>query len=322
MNNLEKNINDFHLIIFSNSPGEISSWVLPVIKTFKQKCPDSCITVFLTPCDYATGNEYDLLYKNKLVDSVYLPNETMRYVFFKKKFIASSNRGAILFLGGDPLYPQLFSIRLPFPVYGYTEQRKKLDFFYKKTFFKHIDGDLMSASIASKTFVKKEIYKKYSLEVNKYCLFMPGSRPKHFHLFMPLIVDTIKLIQAEDQDFKALISISPFISENDLAIVKTTFDYKNIFFIRGDSLELMSISRMMISLPGTNTAEAMYMNLPTLMVLPLNNPEQFVFDGLLQLFFKIPFLGSFLRYCLIKIFLIKKPLLALPNIIAKKTDYS
>ena len=59
-------------------------------------------------------------------------------------------------------------------------------------------------------------------------------------------------------------------------------------------------------------------DLPLLMVLPLNNPEQFVFDGLAQLIFKIPVIGPFLRFILIKILLIKKPLLALPNIMAKK----
>ena len=38
MSSSEKIINDtFHLVIFSNSPGEISSWVLPIVKTFKKK---------------------------------------------------------------------------------------------------------------------------------------------------------------------------------------------------------------------------------------------------------------------------------------------
>ena len=61
----------------------------------------------------------------------------------------------------------------------------------------------------------------------------------------------------------------------------------------------------MVSLPGTNTAEAFYMSLPVLMVLPLNHPEKFVFDGLFQLLFKIPLLGRFLRRFLVRLMLLK-----------------
>ena len=318
MKNSEKIINEFHLIIFSNSPGEISSWVIPLAKSFKYIHPSCFISVLLTPCDYATGNEAQHLTEHDCIDEVYLPKQTMSFVFFKKKFNTDKTKGAILYLGGDPMYPQLLSLRLPFPVYGYTEHKKKLGFLYKKTFFKHIDGDLMSSSIAKRTFSRENILSKYHLKDAPYCLFMPGSRPKHFHLFIPLILESIRLIQNEDSSFQALISVSPFITDNDVTRISSKYDLSNVHLIRGDSLELMAISRLMISLPGTNTAQAMYMNLPTLMVLPLNNPEQFVFDGLFQLIFKLPLIGSFLRFLLIKILLIKKPFLALPNLIAKK----
>ena len=319
MSSSEKILNDtFHLVIFSNSPGEISSWVLPIVKTFKKNQAYSFITVLLTPCDYSTGNEFSLLNDNKHIDQVFSPKDTMDFVLFKKKFETLYSRGAILYLGGDSLYPQLFSLRLPYSVYGYTEHKKKLGFLYKKTFFKHIDGDLMSSAISHKTFVKSNILKKYKLTNKEYCLFMPGSRPKHFHLFIPLICDTVKLIKQENPNFNVIISVSPFITQHDLDQVQLKYDFTDIHLIKGDSLELMKLSKLMISLPGTNTAQAMYMNLPLLMVLPLNNTEQFVFDGLAQLLFKLPLIGPFLRYILIKILLIKKPLLALPNIMAKK----
>ena len=55
----------------------------------------------------------------------------------------------------------------------------------------------MSSAISHKTFVKNNIL-KYKLIDKDYCLFMPGSRPKHFHLFIPFICSTIKLIKKEN----------------------------------------------------------------------------------------------------------------------------
>lgn len=318
MNDLKTNTSDFHLIIFTNSPGEISSWVIPFVSTFKSIYSQSFVTVMLTPCDYASGNEFDLLQSNALVDEVYSPKDTMTFVFFRKKFFVNSKKGAIVFLGGEPLYAQLFSFRVPYSLYGYTQRKQKLGLFYKKTFFKHIDGDLMSAGILNRQFEKVAIFKKYKLEKKPYCLFMPGSRPQHFKLFLPLIFSTIKLIREYDPSFEAIISLSSFITHSDFDMLNLNTNQKGIHIIRGDSLELMAISRLMVTIPGTNTAQAMYMRLPMLVALPLNNPEIFVVDGILQHIFKIPFIGSFIRKQLVSVYLKKNPYLSLPNIIANK----
>ena len=81
MKNSITSTNSFHLIIFTNSPGEISSWVLPVVTQFKKCAKTAFITILLTPCDYATGNEYQLLLNHDAIDEVYQPKDTKKFLF-------------------------------------------------------------------------------------------------------------------------------------------------------------------------------------------------------------------------------------------------
>ena len=50
------------------------------------------------------------------------------------------------------MYPQLLKIRYRFPLYGYSEHKGSLGFLYKKTFNKHLCGDLMMAKFADRHF--------------------------------------------------------------------------------------------------------------------------------------------------------------------------
>jgi len=80
----------------------------------------------------------------------------------------------------------------------------------------------------------------------------------------------------------------------------------------------MTIASCMVSLPGTNTAEAMYMHLPMATVLPLNRPDLLTLDGLLGLIGSLPLLGGFIKR-LALIYLRKKiRFVSLPNRIADK----
>ena len=51
---------DFHLVIQTNSPGELSAWVQPLVASFKERCPYGYVTLCLVPCQYASGYEYNV----------------------------------------------------------------------------------------------------------------------------------------------------------------------------------------------------------------------------------------------------------------------
>ena len=309
------------MIIFSNSPGEISSWVIPVVERFKLMHSDCHISICLTPCDYATGREYDILNQHSAIDHVYNSKETMSLCFFRKSLSIIAKKGAILYLGGDPMYPQLLKIRYRFPLYGYSEHKGSLGFLYKKTFNKHLCGDLMMAKFADRHFDRQSILSRYALPDQPYCLIMPGSRYQHFSLFYPIIYKTCQLIQESYPDFAVIICISSFITKQEFNHIQSMLSSSSNIYIfqEADSLELMFISRLMVSLPGTNTAEAFYMALPMLTIVPLNHPEVLIFDGISQLIFKIPVIGQLLRRLFIFILKRLNLFFALPNKFYKKS---
>ncbi|RAP31878.1 hypothetical protein DID76_02090 [Candidatus Marinamargulisbacteria bacterium SCGC AG-414-C22] len=318
MTNLTPASYDFHLVIFTNSPGEISTWVMTIIDTVKPLQPNIYITVCLTPCDYASGNEYTLLSKHSAINNVLTPKETMKSCFLWKKFHKKANKGAVLFLGGDPLYPQLLGLQLKFPIYGYSENTKSLGWFYKKTFYKPIDGDLMGVHILNKTFNKEKILQKYNLDHDEYCLFLPGSRPAHFSGFFPILTKTIQHIKAKDPAFPVVICLSPFIDKENKEMAFETAKHLKVKVVQGNSLELMYLAKLMVSLPGTNTAEAFYLKCPMLTILPLNRPDLIIFDGLLNIICKLPLIGMLLKKSALYMITRKDFMLSLPNKMAKK----
>lgn len=309
----------FHLFIQSNSPGELAAWVLPFAKIFKKNRPDSKIIIFLAPCQYATGQEKRVALQSPDIDAVWIPSETIKFLLSRPIRPPFSAPGAVLYLGGDPMYSQLLGFKLRLPAYVYTERSHFSGLGIRNVFFKHKIGDLMATRISNRSFNRTEILQKYQLPDTRYALFFPGSRKQHLIYFLPFIIDTFRALKIKQPNFQAILQISPFISEVDLAYIHTLCrPVPELHLVQGDSVELMAISDLLMCLPGTSTAEAMYMRLPMLMVLPLNNPKVIVFDGLLGLIGNVPGLGLLIKKLIILYLKTQHRLYALPNLMAKR----
>ena len=85
------------------------------------------------------------------------------------------------------------------------------------------------------------------------------------------------------------------------------------YVITAQSKEIISISELMISIPGTNTIEAAYIGTPMACLLPTNNPEALIFDGALGLSSNIPFIGTVIKKLLIYIVQKRTPYFSKPN---------
>ncbi len=319
MTNLSQNSNKFHLIIQTNSPGELAAWVRPVVKTCQQRIANLFITVCLVPCQYATGQEATVAATIEGVDQVLTPKQTVLFLFGFSSLSKQAKQGAVLCLGGDPFYSQLLAWRLGFSASVYTEHRKKPGMFFKHIFYKHTHGDLMQVNIAhylAKAPSREALLKQYSLPDRSYVLVFLGSRPHHFKAFGKVALDAIRSFLLQQSSIDVLVSIAPTISDDVFQSLDTSSLDDRVFFLRGNSLDFMTIAMCMMSLPGTNTAEAMYMQLPMVTVLPLNRPDLLELDGLVGLLGSLPFFGKFIKQLAIYIYLKKRPFVSLPNRIA------
>ena len=80
----------------------------------------------------------------------------------------------------------------------------------------------------------------------------------------------------------------------------------------------MDISDLILTIPGTNTAEAASMGKPMLVLLPLNKTDVLLFEGVLGLAGNLPFIGTGIKK--LAAFVLNKAIkfMALPNIKARR----
>jgi len=311
------NKSDFTWLLQTNSPGEISHWLTPIVREINKIQPKPRIIVFLTPCPYASGQEAEVVSKLENVVRVYSAKETMKkvFTFFMKEPI--KGKGAFIFLGGDPFYSKVLGYKFQVPVYGYFERPNKIN--YKKIFYRRPDFDLMKSHFMDYKVTRSQALEKLNLEDKDYCLWMPGSRKAHFEVLIPTYLKAIQLIKDKHPDFNALVLISKFITEKTLEKAKRKYDFSNVTVLRNENdIDVLSISKMMLTLPGSNTTSALYLSLPTIMVIPLNFEKTFIFDGLIGILARLPLFGFLFRKLIIAVLKRRKAFYAIPNILHKK----
>lgn len=307
----------FTLYIQSNSPGELCRWVAPVCTEIQALRPEAEIHIYLTPCQYATGEEKRIAAELPQVKSVKTPKETIKWL--RQPRMPKPAAGAILFLGGDPVYARFLAFRTGLPAYAYTEKQSEQRPQWRgftHVFTRALDGDLMASHIQNHLTDRAALLKRYKLPDTPRCLFLCGSRPQHFIPLLPIMLAAIRCIQESEPDFPALLMVSPFISDAVWKTASNGLDLTGIRVIQPTHPgEFMQLSRMIVTIPGSNTAEAMYRLTPMLMILPTNKPEALILDGLPGLIGKLPGIKKYFMKSMVTLLLKRTAHYALPNII-------
>jgi len=112
------------VILTTNSPGEVSAWVKPVVKKLNELNIEKSIYVFTPPCVFSSGKEGDVLTNLDGVTATFNSRQYLKYILFNIKpdgFDPSPN-GFVLFLGGDFMHAVFLGKRLNYPIYSYTER--------------------------------------------------------------------------------------------------------------------------------------------------------------------------------------------------------
>ncbi|MEO1430073.1 MAG: lipid-A-disaccharide synthase [Cyanobacteria bacterium J06633_8] len=128
----------FDILILSNGPGEITTWVRPVVKSLREKLGNNRdqlrISVVLSPCSNASGKEADIALSYPEVDRV----QSAKYFF---PFLLTGktldnwdwrNKGVVLFLGGDQFFPVVIGKRLNYRTVVYAEWEARWHSFIDK----------------------------------------------------------------------------------------------------------------------------------------------------------------------------------------------
>jgi hypothetical protein len=119
------------ILILSNGPGEVSTWVKPVVQALRaqtqtaqiQAVPRVRISVMLSPCPHASGGEAASLRAYPEVDRVQEPQHFFKFLLTGKTAQGWdwAPQGVVVFLGGDQFYAVLAAKRLGYQSVIYAE---------------------------------------------------------------------------------------------------------------------------------------------------------------------------------------------------------
>lgn len=114
------------VVILANGPGEITTWVKPVVAALRSHIPttaDLRISVVLSPCPNATGREAAIAQQYPEVDRVQAARHFWPFLLRGKTAELWDWRdcGVVLFLGGDQIYPVVIGRHLGYATVVYAE---------------------------------------------------------------------------------------------------------------------------------------------------------------------------------------------------------
>lgn len=281
-------------IIITNSPGELSAWVFPVSAEIKLKDANSRVIVLLVPCFYSTGREKAIAENCESVDMVLEPKDFLKIAFnLTPKGFSSLKSGAVISLGGDPWHAVLVSRRLKLPALLYTMKKADTCRYFKHIFVMQdslkrkfmnlgvkehnitVVGDLMQDGVKP-CMTEEETRAKAKLsKSSKVVAFFPGSRLSHVRESLPVFMKTAEEIKVEIPKIEFVICLSPFVTFDDIKVFIAKKKRYNIdgtwgtledsYIVtaggvrikieRDNRYDIINVSTLVITIPGTNTAE-------------------------------------------------------------------
>lgn len=114
----------FDVLILSNGPGELTTWVRPVVLELREQVPQARISVMLSPCPHASGQEMSLLRSAIQVDRAQDADAFWTFMLTGQTEEAWDwlPRGVVVFLGGDQFYAVWAAWRLGYRTVVYAEE--------------------------------------------------------------------------------------------------------------------------------------------------------------------------------------------------------
>ena len=220
------------VVILANGPGEITTWVKPVVVALRAEVPDPDelrISVVLSPCPNATGREADIARRYPEVDRVQAAPHFWPFLLRCKTADHWDwrDRGVVLFLGGDQIYPVIIGRHLGYKTVIYAEWfanwARWVDAFgvmnqplvdqaaarYRHKFT--VVGDLMAdgkTAIAEQTVAAQQLGLTQETPLIG---LLPGSKPAKLTQGVPLMLAIIDYVHQRRPNVKFVVPVAPTI---------------------------------------------------------------------------------------------------------------
>ena len=346
------------ILILSNGPGEITTWVRPVVKSLRQLLGDNSaevrISVMLSPCPHATGKEAAIAASYPEVDRVQSSEHFMNCLIWGKTAQSWDwrEKGVVLFLGGDQVFPLIMGKRLKYRTVIYAE--------WEARWYRWIDAfAVMNEKVREKVPVsyreKMTVTGDLMADVQQINLsptqtepiigILPGSKAGKLAQGVPLCLAIAEKIHQQRPQTRFILPVAPTLDPETLAsfadpgvnplvkkmggvsgkliagedlIIQTSGGLKIELVTEFPAKEIMSQFSVALTTVGANTAELGALAIPMIVLLPTQQLDAMrSWDGLPGVLARLPLVGTVFAKIINGWMIKQKRLYAWPNIWAK-----
>jgi len=214
------------VVIVSNGPGELATWVKPVLdylinqksNSINANVPNYKLILTLVPCPNATGKEFTVANDWQILDLIIPAKNFLKLLLKPSSFGIWPKNGVVVFLGGDQFWNILLAKRLGYQSITYAEWiarwprwnlhiaamneevRNKLPKKFRKKC--KVIGDLM-ADINHNLLPLNEINNK------EWIAILPGSKKAKLSIGIPFFLEVADHIQQCEKNINLMIPIAP-----------------------------------------------------------------------------------------------------------------
>ncbi len=220
------------VVIVSNGPGELATWVNPVVDELKQinktLCDDDkldlTLRLVLVPCPNATGKEFLVANSWNKFELITKSNSFWKLLIKPSSFANWPKKGVVIFLGGDQFWSILLAKRLGYLNITYAEwisrwpqwtneiaamNLKVKELIPKKYQYKcQIIGDLMADIKLNSEISLKNKEKQY-------IALLPGSKKAKLSVGIPFFLEIADHVAEKNQNINFIIPMAPTTNKSE-----------------------------------------------------------------------------------------------------------
>jgi lipid-A-disaccharide synthase len=223
------------ILILSNGPGELITWVKPVVQELRQQLGNDRnqvrISVVLSPCVHASGQEVAIAQRYPEVDRVQGSHQFFPFLLFGKTKEAWDWRqhGIVLFLGGDQFFSVVIGKRLGYRTVVYAEWEARWHQWIDRfgvmksdialhASHRHADkftvvGDLMAEAQSLTPPANFPLVPSSQTLIG----LLPGSKAAKLRLGVPLLLAIAERVQRDRPHTRFIIPVAPALDLPTLA---------------------------------------------------------------------------------------------------------
>ncbi len=343
---------DFQLVLVSNGPGELYTWVRPVIEEARRALPNASVAICLVPCQFAGGNEASIA-ATFAPDALTTPAQYLRSA--ARGGVPDELRprdpavpGAVVGLGGGAAYAAGLGKRLGYPAFRYSfepnwhpglEALLVPDDAVRQRAVRHgapaervrVVGNLVADAVGDSV--------PEPAPGRPHVLLFAGSRDAFAVHVIPLLIATVDRLAAALPGARFVWPVSRLLQASTLAdgvagrhaatlggvagtrqrgergdVIATPGGALLELVPEEDRYRHMRAADLAVTIPGTNTLELGIAGTPALVLLPLNRPELIPLEGAGHWLGLVPLVGKYLKRHAVRLFVTRlKVPVSLPN---------